>query len=85
MSWCERGQKCTCFIDRLFGKDWSICCEEHDINYMKNPHNLTKAQIDKDLFECLKNKSFYWNAVLMYGAIRFLPFSYWYWNKYRKR
>lgn len=63
---CERGQKCTCFIDR-FGKwDWSECCGKHDDCYASN---ATNEYCDKRLLGCVKQKAGRILAYIMYCGV----------------
>ena len=33
-SFCKKWKgRCTCFLDKLFNKDWSECCKQHDEDY----------------------------------------------------
>jgi len=70
MSFCERGQKCTCFIDKLWSKDWGVCCEQHDIDYASLPDGASTKSSDVRFLECLKNKTWKPLAFLMYGVVR---------------
>lgn len=54
---CEKGQKCSCWFDGWFGKDWSSCCEEHDDDYTYEvPEKLDRKEADLLFRECLKMK-----------------------------
>ena len=70
MKLCERGQKCTCFIDRLFSKDWSSCCEEHDNCYSKLKEGESTKECDVKFLKCLKKKTWKILAYIMYGVVR---------------
>ena len=78
---CERGQKCTCWFDGWFGKDWSFCCVEHDKDYIYQ-RTKTKAEADKKLYKCLKIKAGYFMALIMYLAIKKSPIAKMYWNRF---
>ena len=61
---------CTCFFDKLFGKDWSECCKQHDNDYeLLNKGDSTKPS-DVKFLECLKKKTWKPVAYLMYVAVR---------------
>jgi hypothetical protein len=70
MGICERGQKCTCFIDRLFNKDWSICCQKHDEDYYRLSTGKSTKDADIQFLECLKLHTWKPLAYIMYGAVR---------------
>lgn len=61
---------CSCFIDKLFNKDWSECCKQHDDDYdLLNKGDSTKPS-DIKFLECLKTKTWIPLAYLMYSAVR---------------
>ncbi|MCV6607093.1 MAG: hypothetical protein OIF32_02680 [Campylobacterales bacterium] len=80
---CERGQKCSCFIDRMFKWDWSNCCEEHDKDYIQQ-RTATKEIADKKFYKCLVKKAPKWIAKLMYSTIKKSKISKGYWEGYKK-
>ena len=75
---------CTCFIDRLFNKDWGKCCKRHDIGYISNFENKTKEAIDSEFYECLKLNTWKWLAWIMYIAVAKVPLAQTYFDKYEK-
>jgi len=76
--------KCTCWFDRLFDKDWGECCAIHDRDYIYNIQNLTKKEADKKFYNCLKKHTWQWMAWIMYIAVSYSPIAKFYWKKYRK-
>ena len=82
---CERGQKCSCFIDSLFNKNWSKCCSGHDDNYINNKYDMTKDEADDMFYTCLKNNTWKWLAWLMYMAVSKSSIAQNYWDKYRSK
>ena len=62
--------KCTCFIDRLFNKDWSQCCQKHDDDYSKLKKDQSTKRADLKFLSCLKNKTWKTLAYVMYAAVR---------------
>ena len=70
-SFCKKWKGfCTCFFDKLFGKDWSECCKQHDEDYINLKENESTKPSDLKFLECLKKKSWKPVAYLMYGAVR---------------
>lgn len=61
---------CTCFFDRLFNKDWSDCCKQHDIDYEALKKGDSTKLSDIKFLECLKQKTWKPVAYLMYGFVR---------------
>lgn len=54
-NWCERGQRCSCWFDGWFNKDWSIACEIHDARYLTSyGRNLTREEVDLEFLDNLK-------------------------------
>lgn len=61
---------CSCFFDKLFGKDWSECCKKHDDDYeLLDKCDSTKPS-DVKFLECLKQKTWIPLAYIMYSAVR---------------
>ena len=52
---CERGQRCSCFIDRCCGYDWSEACAMHDRRYANA--RLSRKQADELLRRSVKRKT----------------------------
>jgi hypothetical protein len=77
--------KCTCFFDKLFSKNWGECCSAHDTDYIYNPDNITKYEADDKLYECLKKHTWGWMAWIMWLAVAYSPIAKNYWKKYRSR
>lgn len=52
---------------------FSECCIEHDINYRKNPDQITRSEADKRLRQCIGEHGLivlpwlYWAAVRLFG------------------
>lgn len=61
---------CTCFFDKLFGKDWSECCKAHDKDYVNLKKGDSTKPSDVKFLECLKTKTWKPVAYLMYGTVR---------------
>ena len=61
---------CTCFLDKLFNKDWSECCKQHDEDYNNLKDGDSTKPSDIEFLECLKKKSWKAVAYLMYTAVR---------------
>lgn len=61
---------CTCFFDKLFKKDWSECCKQHDIDYTKLKKGDSTKRSDVKFLACLKTKTWKPVAYLMYAAVR---------------
>lgn len=75
----ERGQACTGWFDG----SWKNCCVYHDKLYMTEAGtDLTRAEADDRLFECVKNKSAVM-AYIMLAGVRL--FGWYYWNKYKEQ
>ena len=85
MSLCERGQACSCFIDRLAGKDWTVCCVNHDKGYRSNYRQQTKDEVDAEFYECLVCKTWKWLAWCMYKIVSKSSIAHGYWNGYREK
>ncbi len=79
---CERGQKCTCWFDGWFKRDWSSCCEEHDRDYIKQRVS-TKEKADKDFYKCLQKRAGKFMAWIMYTAVKRSAKSKEFWNFYK--
>lgn len=68
---CESsGNKCSCFVDRAFGKDWSSCCSNHDDCYDFLESGQSTKECDVEFLTCLKTKTWKWLAYSMYGMVR---------------
>ena len=72
--------RCTCWFDGWFDKDWGACCETHDISYYLG--NVSRAEADRQLLECVKQRGGWFMAQAMYLAVRM--FGWYAWRKYRK-
>lgn len=67
---CERGTNhCSCWFDGWFGKDWSSCCQEHDLDYQFQ-RTVTKQGADTKLRKCLVKKAGKIMAWIMYRGVR---------------
>ena len=77
---CERGQNCTCFVDKIGKYYHGDCCKLHDFNYQKQ--HITRAKADKKFFNCLRKKTDDIIAFLMYLGVR--SFGWIFWNKAKK-
>jgi len=73
---CERGQKCSCWFDGWFSKDWSLCCKEHDIDYKNLKKGDSTKESDKKFLKCLKSKANLGMAYLMYSVVRIFGRKY---------
>ena len=70
-SFCKRWKgSCTCFLDKLFNKDWSECCKQHDEDYINLKDGDSTKPSDVKFLECLKTKTWKPVAYVMYGAVR---------------
>ena len=75
-SFCKRWKgkrwkgSCTCFLDKLFNKDWSECCQKHDEDYINLKDGDSTKPSDVKFLECLKKKTWKPVAYIMYGAVR---------------
>lgn len=70
-SFCKNWRgACTCFFDKLFGKDWSECCKAHDSDYDSLKKGDSTKASDVKFLECLKTKAWKPVAYIMYGAVR---------------
>ena len=70
-SFCKKWKSsCSCFFDKLFGKDWSECCKKHDKDYELLGKGDSTKPSDLKFLECLKQKTWIPLAYLMYGAVR---------------
>ena len=78
----ERGQYCTAWFDGWFGRQWGCsCCKDHDWYYMnQDKHNMTKQEVDKALFMCVKERGGVLMACTMWLGNK--AFSWYYWDKY---
>lgn len=71
LGFCKRWRgDCTCFLDKLFNKNWSYCCKQHDLDYEKLKENESTKISDLRFFACLKKKSWKIFAYLMYLGVR---------------
>lgn len=61
---------CTGWLDRLFKKNWSECCKQHDIDYTILKKGDSTKESDLKFLECLKTKTWKPMAYIMYGAVR---------------
>ena len=70
-SFCKRWKgSCTCFLDKLFNKDWSERCKQHDEDYINLKDGDSTKRSDVKFLACLKKKSWKPVAYLMYAAVR---------------
>ena len=70
-SFCKKWKgSCTCFLDKLFNKDWSECCKQHDEDYINLKDGDSTKPSDVKFLECLKKKTWKPVAYLMYAAVR---------------
>ena len=65
--WCNRNH-CTCFVDGLGKWRWGDCCAAHDIAYMAQ--EITRAEADRLLYECVKKSSHPVMAWIMWACVR---------------
>jgi hypothetical protein len=71
MSWCERGQRCSCWFDGWFGKDWSSACKLHDERYMTDKgFGWTRKQADVELRSSVSAAGAPIMAWVMYFGVR---------------
>ena len=78
---CNRNA-CTCWFDRFKEWDWSECCERHDNDYTnRNSHNKSKWKIDNELFECVREKTNFIFACIMWIGNK--SFSWYAWRMYK--
>ena len=75
MSICERGQHCTCFIDKIGKYYHGMCCQLHDYNYVRQ--HISRKEADKRLLKCLKKNTYKPIAYSMYYAVRTFGFIFW--------
>lgn len=74
---------CTCWFDSFKKWDWKECCETHDRMYMSNKtHNISKSEVDKELFNCVRKKTCWLFAGIMW--IGNATFSWVAWDIYKK-
>ena len=70
-SFCKKWKgSCTCFLDKLFNKDWSECCKNHDKDYDNLQVGESTKSADVRFLECLKTKAWKPLAYIMYAAVR---------------
>ena len=69
---------CTAAPDLDFGSD---CCGEHDAHYQLG--DITRAEADKRLYQCLRKKGYFVIPVAYYFGVRL--FAGGVWNNYRKK
>jgi len=82
VKWCERGQRCTCWIDGWFGKSWAWACELHDERYM-TPIGKGMTRLECDV-ELMKNVAVACKvmAIIMFIGVRCVG-GYW-WNHFEE-
>lgn len=71
----KRGVKydgCTAVPDFDFGAD---CCGEHDFNYQLG--DITRAEADKRLFQCIHKKGYIGLAIIFYLGVRVFAGNVW--------
>ena len=77
------GKHCTGWIDKIGKCNWSEACKYHDRLYMTSlGKTASKWGADIELFRGV------WKvckpmAFIMWLGLFILPFSYYYWNKYK--
>ena len=86
---CERGQACSCFIDRIkifrwTLWDWKECCREHDLDYIEQ-RTKSKLIADNKLYRCVRKKAFKALARAMYKVVRTSKRAKGYWDAYRAK
>ena len=70
-SFCKKWKgSCTCFFDRLFNKDWSECCDQHDEDYNNLKEGDSTKPSDVKFLDCMKKKSWKIVAYFVYGFVR---------------
>ena len=73
---------CTCWFDSFKKWDWKECCIYHDNAYANNRlHTRTKWQVDKELFNCVRKKTCWLFALIMW--IGNFTFSWVAWKMYK--
>ena len=72
--------KCTCFIDGIFGKYWGDCCAMHDYYYIYNSEGMTRIEVDTKLYKCVSKQS-KMIGIIVYCGVRI--FGIYYWNYYK--
>ena len=84
MSFLERGQKCSGWIDKIGKCDWSHACQNHDMLYITvSGRYRSKLSCDAELFKDV------WKvckpmAVIMWLGVTVFPISYYFWYKHKK-
>jgi hypothetical protein len=80
MTWCERGQRCSCWFDGWFGKDWSSACKLHDWRYMTSyGFGWTRKQADAELRKNVAKAGAPVMAWVIYVGVRL--FGWYFWDK----
>lgn len=73
---------CTCWFDSYKRWNWKECCNHHDNAYLNNKyHTRTKWEIDKALFQCVRKKTnWIWAGIMWLGNF---TFSWVAWRMYK--
>lgn len=75
---------CTGWIDSIGKCKWGKCCKKHDDYYMTPlGKGKSKLSVDLELLEDVYSECKPM-GVLMFLGITILPFSYYYWYKYKE-
>jgi len=63
---------CTCFFDSFKKWSWGECCREHDLAYMLRTDKDSKLEVDGKLFACVRKKTFWlWASIMYIGNFTF--------------
>ena len=68
--------RCTLWLEKCCGNDWSDCCHRHDLDYVRQ--KISRKEADKKLLDCVKDKCKV-VAYIMYAGVR--SAGWWFWNK----
>lgn len=72
---------CTLFPDRAMGRDWSHCCQAHDLAYSLGVP--TRPEADLQLARCVADATGWgWLASLMWAGV--VLFGGLFWRRARK-
>ncbi len=71
-----RDDYCTLFPDRAAGRDWSHCCQQHDLAYTLGTPSRPEA--DAQLAQCVADATG-WSAlaVLMWAGVALFGGIFW--------
>jgi len=78
--------KCTCWFDSFKIKifewfkewTWGECCGAHDIAYIYHTDEDSKLEVDNDLFRCIRKKTCWLWAAIMYAGNFTFSWYAWY-------